>query len=545
MVCWITRRRAAVGCLVALFAGISPITTPVPIAAAAIIVVTTTLDDVTTNGLCSLREALQAARRRAAVDACPAGADEATIVLPAGTYTLDRAGADEDAGLTGDLDIAGSVTLQGAGAETTIIDGNRLDRVLDVLSGSTLRLSRITIRNGYGEGDGGGIRNAGTLIVEYSTIAGNFVDSDDDYSSFPGGGGLANSGTATLYSSTLAANSAINGGAIYNAGVLHLTGITARDNRAGGWSGDGGGIFNDRSGVAIVVQSVLADNDASSRGQSRGGGILNAGTLVAVTSLIMGNRTAGGTDGSGLGGGLYNQPTGNLALVRTTVSSNIAARGVYYSGAGGGIYNRGNLTIDNSTISANRATAWDLYVEDEGGLGGGLAQREGMTRIHQSTITGNFREPAPDTAGGGAGIRVEAGTVRLGNTILAGNVTVARDPSECAGQIDSEGFNLFGSTNGCTVTGNVAFDTVRSAAGLGPLQENGGPAPTHALLIGSPAIDAADPALCPPIDQRGFQRPEDGNGDGTFRCDIGAYERQTLILDIQMFLPVLLHGTPE
>jgi hypothetical protein len=78
-----------------------------------------------------------------------------------------------------------------------------------------------------------------------------------------------------------------------------------------------------------------------------------------------------------------------------------------------------------------------------------------------------------------------------------------------------------------TVTG----DRLGGDARLGALANNGGPMLTHALLAGSPAIDAANPGAsdgganrCPATDQRGSVRPRDGNGDAVTRCDKGAYE---------------------
>ena len=76
---------------------------------------------------------------------------------------------------------------------------------------------------------------------------------------------------------------------------------------------------------------------------------------------------------------------------------------------------------------------------------------------------------------------------------------------------------------------------------LGPLQDNGGPTWTQALLWGSPAIDAADNAKCPPTDQRGITRPLDGNGDGLAVCDIGSFEvNEPLYPPDSQFLPLVV-----
>jgi len=194
-------------------------------------VVTTTVDELVNNGNCSLREAIQAANTHTSVDACGDG-NAKTIELPSGVYTLTLAGSHEDDNATGDLDIKSDVTIQGPGADPPQVDGNQLDRVLHVHAGVTVTITDVMIRNGRAPdgapdgvsnarsgGDGGGIANAGTLMLIGCDIgdnrAGNgFVGDLEQLNGGDGGqgGGIFNAGTLMLETSIVHNNVAGTGG---------------------------------------------------------------------------------------------------------------------------------------------------------------------------------------------------------------------------------------------------------------------------------------------------------------------------------------------
>jgi CSLREA domain-containing protein len=155
----------------------------------------------TTGDQCTLRAAIQAANN--------SGAGPHTITLPAGTYTLTRAGSDNTA-LNGDLDILTSVTITGAGAATTIVQASptsaatAVDRVFEVRSFAALSLSGVTVRHGqqFG-GSGGGISNfGGTLVLDRVVITDNAADS---------AGGIRVQGPTTVTNSTIDGNTASAG----------------------------------------------------------------------------------------------------------------------------------------------------------------------------------------------------------------------------------------------------------------------------------------------------------------------------------------------
>lgn len=161
--------------------------------------------------------------------------------------------------------------------------------------------------------------------------------------------------------------------------------------------------------------------------------------------------------------------------------------------------------IYNCTLSGNSATY----------QAGGIYNEDGALEIHDSTLNGNL-------AIQGGGIYNDGGVVTIGGTILkagASGKTIEGDSS-----ISSAGYNLSNDDGGGFLTGG-AVDHINTDPKLGPLQDNGGPTFTHALLAGSPAIDQGY-SFGLTTDQRGQARPFDfsaiaNTGDGS---DIGAFE---------------------
>ncbi|MDT8382466.1 MAG: family 16 glycosylhydrolase [Brevefilum sp.] len=277
--------------------------------------------------------------------------------------------------------------------------------------------------------------------------------------------------------------------------------------------------------TAEVSHLILANG----YGWQLAGGVLNNGALtldhVHVTDNVM--ATDAGDYWQG-GGGIYNGDGASLNLIDSSVSGNNAAwsgGGIYaffnttttierstISGntsndVGGGIRSLGNMTIINSTISGNTATGWH---------GGAIFMTDGDITINNSTIANNIGpEWAPSTIFIGD-YGSYTSTLTLSNTIITSNQWYAceKSASGVTREVISLGHNLV-QDDSCSP---VESDLIGVDALLGPLADNTGPTLTHALLPGSPAIDAGDDALCPGIDQRGVLRPQ-----GLY-CDIGSYE---------------------
>jgi CSLREA domain-containing protein len=237
----------------------------------------------TAGAQCTLRAAIQEAN---------ALTGPQSVNLPAKTYTLTIAGTGEDAAATGDLDITDDLTITGAAADTTIVDGGALDTVFHVLAGADVEVTGITVTGGSGTGYPGGIHNDGTLALSQVAISGNAASSN--------GGGINNDGTLTIESSTISGNTAgAHGGGIANRGpaTLTMSNTTISGNAA---DGDGGGILQDNSGPVLDMNNVTiafntSDADVDATGE--GGGLdIVSGTVSTSNTLLTLN-----TDHTGAG----------------------------------------------------------------------------------------------------------------------------------------------------------------------------------------------------------------------------------------------------
>jgi hypothetical protein len=282
-----------------------------------------------------------------------------------------------------------------------------------------------------------------------------------------------------------------------------------------GGTGYGGGIHN--VGHAEITGDSLVGPDNTA--DDEGGGIWTGVEQVQNgETLILQDSTVSENNAGTSGGGIYNEQD-TVTVDRSTISDNTAE-----DGDGGGIWTEGFLRFSatNTTITGNSA---EDIPDEPGGSGGGIYLNHGSFELHFVTLADN----RADISGGNLGIgNTEPSTAFLDNTIIAGGI-----PENCemdsTGNIDSLGFNLSDrSTDGDpTSRTSCQLDNGSDIIGqnplLGALQDNGGFTETRALSSGSPAIDSAG-TTCVETDQRGVMRPQDGNGDGTPRCDRGAYE---------------------
>jgi len=371
---------------------------------------------------------------------------------------------------TAELIIAKSITVSASPQMVTAQRAFQAPefRIFDVMPAHNVEIDGLTISGGHITGDnGGGILNDNsTLTIAHCTVNGNAIVSGSSNNS---------------------------GGGIYNSGTMTLNQVIVNNNNAV-WAGEavpsGGGISN--TGTMIINAGTVQSNMAF----WSAGGIYNTGMLTITGSTISGNQTGNPGHFGGDGGGIVNG--GTMTIQESTISGNTAAGGGFAGGYGGGIYGN-NTTITNSTITGNSAR-----------FGGGVA---GGGNVAHTTFSNNS---AID-----GGTLYLTSPLELGNTILKAG-TSGVNIFNNGGSLITHGYNV------CSDDGsgflNGPGDQINTDPMLGPLQDNGGPTFTHALLPGSPAIDSGDPNFTPPpyYDQRGpvFWRVRNG------RIDVGSFEVQ-------------------
>jgi len=465
-----------------------------------------------------------------------------------GNTSADYGGAIYANYLDGPLTITGSTftgnesTGQGGGALYAAYDEN--NDVFDlVVTDSTF--------TGNTASDKGGAIYAFT-INDVTITGSTFTDNTSD----SGGGAVKvygddDNAVVTITDTTISGNTADGyGGGLYVSYVVDLTitGSTITDNTADAEGGGGGYLYSIYGDISIT-DSTISGNTAGTYGGGLylGSDIGSDGGSVTITRTTIADNTATGDTG----GGLYLNDLYVPVTVRSsTISGNTAT-------AGGGIYfstfqgdAAAALIIENSTISGNSAT-----VGDGGGIFFGDTAYD--LELVMTTITANT------AGGGGDGIYFQPPAVppftaakapRADRTGPKGTATpraprergprasVAGTQSATGAIIWGNGTEDLGGTGTLTSTKNVigtkaADITVTGTALatdplLGPLTDNGGPTQTHALLVGSPAIDAG-PTPVPTFpgneyDQRGPDYTRVVNGT----TDIGAYEVQPLDPDV-------------
>ncbi|MBX7211278.1 MAG: choice-of-anchor D domain-containing protein [Verrucomicrobiaceae bacterium] len=369
---------------------------------------------------------------------------------------------------------AGKLVISNPAGPTQLsVSGTDVTRHFNVSTGADVTITGLTLTHG----------NAGSLAS---------------------GGSIASQGTLRIQQCVLSHNTAgiaAAGGALTSEGALTLEDSTVSDNVSGGY---GGGLSV--AGTTVITRCTIRNNTGGTLGLSLG-------------------------QGSG-GGGISNSGPSTLTVTDSTISGNTALVG---GGGGGGLHNGvGNPTtiLTNVTISGN-VVANSASVGGEGG--GGILMDFGSITATNCTITGNsMPHPIPGSydTGGAGGVRNRSGTFTASNTIIAGNTISAQAGpiADFGGALTSLGHNLIGDPTGMTgATASDFIGTPLSGAGpavpleakLGPLAGNGGPTQTHALLPGSPTINAGDNAQSASLtnDQRGPGFPR-----RIGIVDIGAYE---------------------
>jgi hypothetical protein len=462
------------------------------------------------NAACSDTKGTPFCRVQAAIDASAAGD---RIEIAAGSYT-ELLTIDRNLTLAG----AGISPVAGACDGTTNLLGGP---AVSVSPGVIATLTNVTVKGSTAQ-QGGGIMNAGVLFVSDSEVCGN--------STFSQGAGIYDSGHLSLDHVQVYGNEqasfGVDGGGLF----VETNGVALVTNSsfAGNHVTRGGAIFIEPGGTLVIRRSALTQNiadDTQVSVSSQGAGISNAGLAIIDETTIQEGTAV--TKSQGRGAGIYNE--GHLVLTRSLLYDNFiqlqdpteqpSSPGPVF---GAGLDNSGVATVASSTVSGNSFDGALL------GFGAGIANT-GTLSLNNVTITRNVVKTDPVVVNG-AGIYLDGGGVTVRNSIVAGQIG-----PDCSGTVTSDGHNI-DSDGTCGLGANDQSGI--TDPGLLPLADYGGPTLTHNLADDSPAIDAGDPAGCMmklagsgaatvPLatDQRGNVFVEAaGVGGDPSGCDAGAVE---------------------
>ena len=396
-------------CLGAILLGVMLMGLFEPVIAAEQITVDVFVDDITVNGNCTLREAIEAANTNTAVDGCAAGSvvGQDLIILPSGEYAITEVITAENGNQSGDFDILESVIISGAGAT---INGNSIDRIFDIgttgdyvptvsvipersaeataaITGSIdVLIYGVTLTHGAAEHGGAIFVHTGRVAIQQTNFYSNtcgygcgiYVDEgfvaisnsrfsqgyaydpdpvDDDEEEGEGGAIYSSQGFLTIDNSRFEHNYAEDdGGALYlYSGVADIRSSTFYSNTT---PDDGGAIEIDYANVQILDGTRFEENYAD----ENGGAIflLEAGIYIEDSAFIN-NSVDIDSDSDGYGGALYSYGYGAGVIVSSEFRGNQASYG-------GAAYGDGGFTISNTLFADNGATYDGGAIYDHGGL---------------------------------------------------------------------------------------------------------------------------------------------------------------------------------
>jgi hypothetical protein len=248
---------------------------------------------------------------RAAIQEANAMIDADVINLPAGKYALKLVGAGEDAAATGDLDVVNDLTIAGAGAATTFVNGKK-DRVFQVLPGIALTMRDLTVAKGkVGTKDdvgddafsGGGIRTEGDLTLERVVVKSNATVNE-------GGGIVSFGGSLVATDTTVEKNKALDdaGGIELIGTAATLTRVTVSKNKA---ADEGGGVHAVLSSAVTMENCTLSGNSA----RDFGGALrIESDATVDLTNVTFhGNKSKIGA------GGIDRSPDGGVTTLKNVI----------------------------------------------------------------------------------------------------------------------------------------------------------------------------------------------------------------------------------